>query len=83
MGYYIHMNMNIAVSLVVVLMVQFFGLVFAIFPRWGMRLVCRSASSYMKEDLSSDPVYVLAFRFYGIAAVGLGLYALYQILQAL
>ncbi len=83
MVYYDPMNMNIAVSLVVVLMVLFFGLVFAMFPRWGMRLVCRCAGSYMKEDLSSDPVYVLAFRFYGIAAVGLGLYALYQILQAL
>jgi amino acid permease len=81
--YYDPMNMNIAGSLVVVLMVLFFGLVFAMFPRWGMRLVCRSASSYMKEDLSSDPVYVVAFRFYGIAAVGMGLYALYQVLQAL
>ena len=77
------MNMNIAVSLVVVLIVLFFGLVFALFPRWGMKMVCRSARSYMNEDLSSDPVYVLAFRFYGIAAVGLGLYALYQVLQAL
>jgi amino acid permease len=77
------MNMNIAVPLVVVFMVLLFGLVFALFPRWGMKLVCRSASSYMKEDLSSDPVYVLAFRFYGIAAVGVGLYALYQVLQAL
>jgi hypothetical protein len=37
----------------------------------------------MKEDLSSDPVYVMAFRFYGLAAVGLGLYTLYQVLQAL
>jgi hypothetical protein len=74
--------MNIAVSLVVVLLVLVLGLVFALFPRWGMRVVCRCARSYMNEDLSSDPAYVLAFRFYGIAAAGLGLYALYQVLQA-
>jgi len=75
--------MNIAVSLVVVLLVLVLGLVFTLFPRWGMRVVCRCARSYMNEDLSSDPSYVLAFRFYGIAAAGLGLYALYQVLQAL
>ena len=74
--------MNIAVSLVVVLLVLVLGLVFTLFPRWGMRVVCRCARSYMNEDLSSDPSYVLAFRFYGIAAAGLGLYALYQVLQA-
>lgn len=77
------MNMNIAVSLIVVLIVLVVGLLFAFFPRWGMRVVSRCARSYMNEDLSSDPVYVLAFRFYGIAAIGLGLYALYQVLQAL
>ena len=75
--------MNIAVSLIVVLLVLVLGLVFTLFPRWGMRVVCRCARSYMNEDLSSDPSYVLAFRFYGIAAAGLGLYALYQVLQAL
>ncbi len=75
--------MNIAVSLVVVLLVLVLGLVFTLFPRWGMRVVCRCARSYMNEDLSSDPSYVLAFRFYGIAAAGLGLYALYQVLQVL
>jgi len=77
------MNMNIAVSLIVVLIVLVVGLLFAFFPRWGMRVVSRCARSYMNEDLSSDPVYVLAFRFYGVAAIGLGLYALYQVLQAL
>lgn len=75
--------MNIAVSLVVVLLVLVLGLVFTLFPRWGMRMVCRCARSYMNEDLSSDPSYVLAFRFYGIAAAGLGLYALWQVLQVL
>jgi len=75
--------MNIVVSLVVVLLVLVLGLVFALFPRWGMRVVCRCARSYMNEDLSSDPVYVMAFRFYGVAASGLGLYALWQVLQVL
>lgn len=73
--------MNIIVSLVVVLFVLVLGLVFALFPRWGMRVISRGARSYMKEDLSSDMSYVIAFRFYGIAAAGLGLYALYQVLQ--
>ena len=81
LGYYD--PMNIVVSLVVVLLVLVVGLAFALFPRWWMRVVSRSARSYMKEDLSSDPTYVIAFRIYGIAAVGLGLYALYQVLQAL
>ena len=82
MSYYDPMNMNIAVSLIVVLLVLVIGLVFALFPKWGMRVISRGARSYMNEDLLLDPAYVLAFRFYGIAAVGLGLYALYQVLQA-
>jgi hypothetical protein len=64
-------------------MVLGIGLTFALFPRWWMRVISRSSRSYMKEDLSVDPTYVLAFRFYGIAATGLGLYALYQVLQAI
>ena len=79
MSYYT--PMNIIASLAVVLLVLVIGLVFALFPRWGIRVVCRCARSYMNEDLSSDPAYLLAFRFYGIAAAGLGLYALYQVLQ--
>lgn len=75
--------MNITVPLFVVFLVLVLGLLFALFPRWGMRAVCRCARSYMREDLSSDPVHVMAFRFYGLAAVGLGLYALYQIIQAI
>jgi hypothetical protein len=75
--------MNIIVSLVVVLLVLVSGLVFALFPRWGMKVISRGARSYMNEDLSADPTLVLLFRFYGIAAVGLGLYALYQVIQAM
>ncbi|UCG39034.1 MAG: hypothetical protein JSV00_02010 [bacterium] len=56
------------------------GIVFALFPRWGMGLVSRCARSYMRADLASDPLYVLSFRFYGVAAAGLGLYALWQVL---
>ena len=75
--------MNLLISLIVVAIVLGLGLVFALFPRWGVRVVCRCARSYMNEDLSSDPVYVLSFRFYGIAAIGLGFYALYQIFQSI
>ena len=75
--------MNIIVPLVLVSIVLFLGIVFALFPRWWMRVLCRCARTYMAEDLSADPTYVLAFRFYGLAAVGLAGYALFQILQAL
>ena len=75
--------MNIAMSLIICSIVLIIGFIFALFPRWCLRMVSRSASSYMSEDLSADPAQVLAFRFYGIAAVGLGAYALYQVLQAM
>jgi hypothetical protein len=73
--------MNIAVSLVICSLVLITGFVFALFPRWCLRVVSRGARSYMSEDLSADPVQVLAFRFYGIAAMGLGVYALFQVVQ--
>ena len=44
--------MNIAVSLIVVLIVLVVGLIFTFFPRWGMRVICRCARSYLNEDLS-------------------------------
>jgi hypothetical protein len=75
--------MDIIVSLGICAVVLILGGIFALFPEWGMRVVCRCARSYMKEDLSSDPVYVMGFRFYGLAALALGLYALYQVLKAL
>ena len=73
--------MNVAVSLIICMAVIVIGLLFALFPRWWMRVVSRGARSYMSEDLSSDPTQVMAFRFYGIVAVGLGLYALFQVVQ--
>jgi len=73
--------MNVAVSLIICMAVILIGLLFALFPRWWMRVVSRGARSYMSEDLSSDPTHVMAFRFYGLAAVGLGLYALFQVVQ--
>jgi hypothetical protein len=76
-------SVNVLISLIVVAIVLTLGLVFALFPRWGMRVVCRCARSYMNEDLASDPAYVLGFRFYGLAAAGLGFYALYQVIQAI
>lgn len=75
--------MDILVSLIVVSVALVLGFVFAFFPKWVLRIVCRCAQSYMNEDLSSDPSHVMAFRFYGIAAAGLGFYALYQVLQVL
>jgi len=76
-------SMDIFISLVVSAGVLLLGIIFALFPRWGMKVICRCARSYMKEDLSSDPAYVTAFRFYGIAAAGLGSYALFQVLKVL
>jgi hypothetical protein len=75
--------MDILAPLTVVGIVLIVGIVFALFPRWGIRAICRCARSYMEEDLSGDPAQVMAVRFYGLAAVGLGLYALYQVVQAL
>ena len=75
------MNVNVAVSLVICAIALISGLFFALFPRWGMKLVCRCARSYMFEDLSSDELYVMSFRIYGIAAMGLGVYALFQVVQ--
>ena len=73
--------MDVAISLIICALVFIVGLLFALFPRWGMKLVCRCASSYMFEDLSSDELYVMSFRMYGIAAMGLGAYALFQVVQ--
>lgn len=75
-------TMNTLVPLAVSILVLVLGAVFCLFPRWGMKLVCRCARSYMKADLASDPVHVLAFRLYGLAAAGLGTYALYQVIQS-
>ncbi|MGD8353181.1 MAG: hypothetical protein PVJ01_03370 [Pseudomonadota bacterium] len=75
--------MNIIISLIVTGIVLAAGLVFTFAPVWGIRIVCRCARSYMKEDLSVEPAQVLAFRFYGIAAAALGFYALFQILQTI
>jgi len=72
--------MDFYVPLGIALLVTGIGVFCALFPRVVVRMVCRHASSYMKEDLSVEPVYVYMFRFYGLAAVGLGLYALYQVL---
>ncbi len=72
--------MNILVSLILSAAVVILGLTFALFPKWGLKVICRCAQTYMMEDLTSDPSYVIGIRFYGIAAVALGLYALYQII---
>ncbi len=72
--------MDYYVSLAIALLALTLGVLCAIFPRWVLQVVCRHASAYMKEDLTADPTYIYMFRFYGLAAAGLGLYALYQVL---
>ncbi len=72
--------MDLYVPLFIALLALTLGVLGAVFPAWVIKIVCRHASSYMKEDLTTDPAYVFMFRFYGIAAAGLGLYALYQVL---
>jgi len=72
--------MDLYISLAIALLVLTLGVLCAIFPKRVVQLVCRHASAYMKEDLTTDPTYIFMFRFYGIAAAGLGLYALYQVL---
>ena len=73
--------MNILISLILSAAVLILGLTFALFPKWGLKIICRCAQSYMMEDLTSDPSYVIGIRFYGAAAVALGLYALYQVVM--
>ncbi|UCF31616.1 MAG: hypothetical protein JSV26_04165 [bacterium] len=71
--------MDILISLIVSGVVILLGALCLLFPRWVISMVCRHASSYMKEDLSADPTYIYMFRFYGAAAALLGLYALFQV----
>jgi uncharacterized membrane protein YedE/YeeE len=73
--------MNVAVSLIICAIIFILGLIFALFPRWWMKMVCHNASSYMKEDLASDPLYVMSFRVYGIAAMCLAVYILFQVIE--
>ena len=73
--------MDIIVSLIIAGIVILLGGLCALFPRRVIGIVCRTSSSYMKEDLSADPTYVYMFRFYGIAAALLGLYALWQVVE--
>ncbi len=72
--------MDFYIPLIIALLALTLGVVCAVFPRWVLQIVCRHASAYMKEDLTTDPTFIFMFRFYGIAASGLGLYALYQVL---
>ncbi len=72
--------MDFYIPLIIALLALVIGGVFALLPKMVIRIVCQHASAYMKEDLTTDPTYIFMFRFYGIAAAGLGLYALYQVL---
>jgi len=74
------MDLNFIIPLVISLFVLIVGVFFAIFPKWVIRVASKTASAYMNEDLTSDVTYIYMFRFYGVAAAGLGLYALYQVI---
>lgn len=74
------MDLNFIIPLIISLSVLFMGVFCVIFPKWLVRLACKTASEYMKEDLTSDITYIYMFRFYGVAGAGLGLYMLYQVL---
>jgi hypothetical protein len=74
-------DLNFIIPLIISLFVVILGIFCAIFPRWVIRVACRTASAYMNEDLTSDITYIYMFRFYGVAAAGLGLYALYQVIS--
>ncbi len=75
------MDLNFIIPLIISLFALILGVFCAIFPKWVIRVVCRTASEYMNEDLSSDITYIYMFRFYGMAVAGLGLYALYQMVS--
>ncbi len=74
-------DLNFIIPLIISLLVLILGVFFALFPKWVVRLACKNASAYMKEDLTSDITYIYMFRFYGVAGAGLGLYMLYQVLS--
>jgi hypothetical protein len=74
--------MELALALALSLLVLIIGAVFVVFPDRILRIAARGSKSYMPEDgLTSDPVYSLMFRAFGIAAIGLGLYMVYQLLR--
>jgi len=74
--------MELALGLALSLLVLIIGAVFVVFPDRILRIAARGSKSYMPEDvLNSDPAFTAMFRAFGIAAIGLGLYMLYQIFQ--
>ncbi len=74
--------MDLIVSLVLTVLTLIIGVIFVIFPDRILRIAARGSRSYMPEEgLTSDPVFSLMFRAFGIAAIALSLYMLYQLLQ--
>ena len=73
--------MDLIVSLVLTVLTLIVGVIFVIFPDKVLRVAARGSRSYMPEEvLTSDPVFSPMFRAFGIAAIALGLYMVYQIL---
>ena len=74
--------MDVAVSLAFAALTFIIGVGFAVFPDKVLKAAARGSRSYMAEEvLTSDPVFSLMFRAFGIAAIALSLYMLYQLLQ--
>lgn len=73
--------MDLIVSLAMTALTFIVGLIFAIFPNKVLKAAARGAKSYMPEEgLTSDPTYSFTFRAFGVSAIILSLYMLYQIL---
>lgn len=74
--------MDLIVSLVMTVLVFIIGLVFVLFPNKILKAAARGAKSYMPEEgLTSDPTYSFMFRAFGVSAILLSLYMLYQIVD--
>jgi len=73
--------MDLIVSLAMTALTFIIGLICVIFPNTILKVAARGSKSYMPEEgLTSDPTYSLMFRAFGVSAIILSLYMLYQIL---
>lgn len=73
--------MDLIVSLAMTALTFIIGLLFVIFPNKVLKAAARGAKSYMPEEaLTSDPTYSFMFRAFGVSAILLSLYMLYQLL---
>lgn len=74
--------MDKALALVLSAIVLCVGVFFSVFPDRILKAAARGSRSYMPEEgLTSDPAFSWMLRVFGIAAIGLSVYMLYQIVQ--